>query len=202
MAYIPQLTPQSPDNIYTSDIYHAWNPFENMSNPSRPWRPNFGMPNCTAYAWSRFWAIARPTSSTDRRPTLSLRNAKYWYWNTADGYERGQTARLGAIICFDDAPGSDTGGHVAIVEEILSDGSIRVSNSGYTDNQAEASTWYFWTQVLPPTYVYTSYWQFQGFIYNPYADQPGGKLPTWLIGANRRNNDDDLGRYRRYTRRL
>lgn len=195
MAYIPQLTPTVPTDTYTDNVYHAWNPFENTYNPYRPWQPNYGMPNCTAYAFGRFWSLANPQTSTDNRPALSLGNAKEWYGYTQDGYQRGQIPKLGAIICYDDAPGEDTGGHVAIVEEIFSDGSIRVSNSGYTDDQSQASTWFFWTQLLPNTYVYSSKWTFQGFIYNPFAESESEDIYLWSKAHRRKKNDTGKSKY-------
>ena len=185
MSYIPQLTPTYPTNTYTDNEYHAWDPFEQMYNPYRSWQQNYGMPNCTAYAWARFWTLANPVSATDNRPTLSLGNAWRWWGYTEDGYSRGQVAKLGAIICFRDPPDTppelETGGHVAIVEEIFPDGSIRVSNSGYTDVQTDKDRWWFWTTTLPNDYSYpNTNWVFQGFIYNPFVDDDK-KLPIWLM---------------------
>ena len=34
------------------------------------------------------------------RPNLSLGNGEDWWGYTQDGYERGQTPKLGATICF------------------------------------------------------------------------------------------------------
>lgn len=195
MAYIPQLTPTNPTNTYTDNIYHSWNPFEQMYNPDRPWRPNFGMPNCTAYAFGRFWSLAHPASPTDNKPTLSLGNGREWWGYTQDGYQRGQTPKLGAIICYDDAAGSPFyGGHVAIVEEIFSDGSIRTSNSGYTANQAEEAQWFFWTELLPSNYARQNF-TFQGFIFNPFADSESEDLLLWSIKHRRKRNDIGKSRH-------
>ncbi len=114
---------------------------------------NSVMPNCTGYAFGRFMEIMGTTSCN-----LSTANAGEWYYHTADGYERGKTPRLGAVICWSN-PGK--AGHVAIVEQINSDGSILISESGYQ------SVSYFWTSTLQPGYKYGSTYVFQGFIYNP-----------------------------------
>ena len=197
MAYVPQLVWNYPDNTRTSNIYHAWNPLENLPTPIdpstgqqvRPWRPNYGMPNCTAYAWSRFWAICNPTSQTDRRPTLSIRNACYWYGNTQDGYERGQTPKLGAVACWETI-GDFEPGHVGIVEEIRPDGTIVTSNSNWTSDQSQEASNFFYTMTLSPPYNLSDS-TFQGFIYNPYAEQ-GGKLPKIVLlnKLMRRKRDD------------
>lgn len=112
------------------------------------------LPNCTGYAWGRFMEAGGVTNCN-----LSTANAGLWYGNTADGYERGNTPRLGAVICYSN-PGK--AGHVAIVEQINADGSILISESGYQ------SASYFWTSTrYPPDYKYGSTYIFQGFIYNP-----------------------------------
>ena len=83
--------------------------------------------------------------------------------NTGDGYERGQTPRLGAVICWRKGQaqnGNDGAGHVAIVEEIYDDGSILTSNSAY------GGTRFFMKKIRPP-YSLGGTYAFQGFIYNP-----------------------------------
>ena len=53
---------------------------------------------------------------------------------TNDGYKRGSTPKLGAIACWSLGVvgiGNDGAGHVAVVEQINSDGSIIVSESNY-----------------------------------------------------------------------
>lgn len=113
------------------------------------------LPNCTGYAWGRF--IECQDNVHDCR--LSRANAELWYGHTSDGYSRGQTPKLGAIICWHS---TRSGGHVAFVEEIKSDGKIVTSNSAYGGKR-------FYMRTLSPTnnyYMGRSY-TFQGFIYNP-----------------------------------
>jgi hypothetical protein len=103
-----------------------------------------------------------PNKEYINRPTLSTSDAGRWYGYTQDGYERGQTPQLGAVVCFDKAGDS---GHVAIVEEILSNGDIITSNSAW------GSTYFYMkTYEASNGYNFGSY-RFQGFIYNPYASQ-------------------------------
>ena len=115
----------------------------------------YGMPNCTAYAWGRFYEL------TGQYPKLSTANAENWYVKN-DGYSRGQTPKLGAIACW--AKGkvgnaSDGAGHVAVVEEIRNDGTIVTSNSGWK------STNFYMKEIRKP-YNLSGY-TFQGFIYCP-----------------------------------
>lgn len=117
---------------------------------------NSVLPNCVGYAWGRFMEILGST------PKLSRRNAEDWYGYTVDGYKRGSTPKLGAVICWrkgKTGTGSDGAGHVAIVEKINSDGSIVISQSGYNSKR-------FWTSTIKRGYALSDY-VFQGFIYNP-----------------------------------
>ena len=79
------------------------------------------LPNCTGYAWGRFMECQNNVHSCN----LSRANAELWYGNTADGYSRGSTPKLGAVICWHS---TRSGGHVAIVEEIRSNGDILQSD--------------------------------------------------------------------------
>ena len=117
---------------------------------------NSVLPNCVGYAWGRFMEILGST------PKLSRANAEDWYGYTSDGYKRGQTPKLGAVICWrkgKTGTESDGAGHVAIVEKINSDGSIVISQSGYNSGR-------FWTSTVNKDYTLLGY-TFQGFIYNP-----------------------------------
>ena len=144
---MPTYTPRTQAPAHSDALYYADNPF---------YQSGYGMPNCTAYAWGRFW------ETSGERPRLSLGDAEDWWDYDADGYERGQTAKLGAVICWakgvvgDD---SDGAGHVAIVEQLNADGTILTSNSGYPDTL-------FYQKLIPADYELAGY-RFQGFIYNP-----------------------------------
>lgn len=146
--YIPRLTAPSRDNPY----YYDQNPF---------YHSGYGLPNCTAYAWGRFYEIM------DERPKLSTSNAENWYGHTSDGYKRGKTPQLGAVICWRKGAagnGADGAGHVAIVEAINEDGSIVTSESGWGASSI------FWTTTRYKgngNWGAGSAYTFQGFIYNP-----------------------------------
>ena len=80
-------------------------------------------------------------------------------------YESGTIPKLGAIICFSDNYGG--AGHVAIVEQIDSNGNLTTSNSAWNST-------YFWTDTVVNvggTYNWSHY-TWQGFIYNPYTEEP------------------------------
>ena len=129
--------------------------------------------NCTCYAYGRFLEIGKLTYCK-----LSTNNAEEWYLKRTDGYERGQSPKLGAVICWE-GKGSRAG-HVAVVEQINSDGSITTSNSGWKSSL-------FYTQTLKPPYNLGSNYIFQGFIYNPYAsDIPEGTVAQIQLTLNQR----------------
>lgn len=169
MAFVPRLNRNGMVN----------NPFWYSDNPFYTTGDN-GLPNCTCYAWGRFWEEGEPQT----RPNLSLGNAQDWYGNTGDGYERGSTPKLGAILCFSGGGGVGVG-HVCVVEQINSDGSIVTSNSAYTRNPDYMDSYYFYLETRqPPNYDPSGTYGFQGFIYNP--NVTGGVVPpepsNWITG--------------------
>lgn len=124
------------------------------------------LPNCVGYAWGRFAEIM------GKAPKLSRGNAEDWY-NYKDGYSRGKTPKLGAVICWRKGKagyGGDGAGHVAIVEKIYSDGSILISQSGYRSSR-------FWTSKVAKGYALKGY-VFQGFIYNPAVSSAAAEKTT------------------------
>lgn len=140
--YKPRLKAPAPNNV----LWTKKNPFYNAG---------YGLPNCTAYAWGRWYELM------GEKPKLSLGNAGNWYKNIKDGYERGDTPRLGAVICWSKVGGEALGkGHVAIVEDIKPDGSILISESGYKKFR-------FRKLSLKPPYTYFTGYKLQGFIYCP-----------------------------------
>ena len=157
MAYVPRL---NTDGMANNPKWYRSNPF---------YQSGFGLPNCTCYCWGRFWEISDPNNEYINRPILSMGNGKeWWQWNIDNNiYEYGQEPKLGAILCFTPGAGSTANGHVATVEEIYSD-HIVTSNSDWNGR-------YFYTETLYPDangkYHHSSYTS-QGFIYNPWAEQP------------------------------
>lgn len=150
MEYKARLTCPSKDNKY----------YNSNSNPFVS--AGYGMfqngGNCTCYAWGRAYELL------NKKPKLYTGNARTWYGHTEDGYERGQTPKLGAVACWDSTVGK--GGHVAVVEEIAEDGTVTFSNSGWK------SCLFYITKMK--NFDLGSRYKFQGFIYNPnnYDEKP------------------------------
>ena len=117
------------------------------------------LPNCVGYAWGRWLEIMKGTHK------LSRGNAEDWYANTADGYERGQKPKVGAVICWRKGKlwdESDGCGHVAIVEKVKSNGDIVTSESAYGGER-----WRTRTYTKKSGYYLAPGYEFQGFIYIP-----------------------------------
>lgn len=160
--FTPRTTAPAEDNAY----FYANNPF---------YKSGYGLPNCTCYAWGRFYEIS------GSRPALSLGNAEDWY-GYSDGYKRGSVPKLGAVACWRrgaTGTGSDGAGHVAIVEAINDDGSIITSESGWNSSL-------FWTSTRhnDGNWGQSSAYTFQGFIYNPktFDADEATEVPTPISG--------------------
>lgn len=138
-----------------------------------PYYPADGLPNCTCYAWGRWAEIM------DAVPTgLGLHNAETW-WAETTGYNKGQTPKLGAIICFADGPYSGLG-HVAVVEQIDADGTVTFSNSAYNGQY-----FYLRSGKAENNYGYESAYRLQGFIYLPDEYDPHPPQPIPPIKFNK-----------------
>lgn len=157
MAYVPRLTaPLQGNKYFISTAGGGYNKCIER-------RGHWVLPNCPGYAYGRFMEIGGV-----KQCKLSTHNAGLWWGNTADGYSRGKTPKLGAVICW--SKGSEPG-HVAIVEKINSDGTIVTSESGYSAKKD------FWTQTRNNkngNWGQSAAYGFQGFIYNPFVE--GGSL--------------------------
>ncbi len=129
--------------------------------------------NCTWYAYGRAWEIM------GYKPPVWQGNAcDWWYYN--DGFERGSEPRLGAMMCW----GSSTGyGHVAIVEDIGSDGKITYSESSYEP------AYTFKLQTMSPSSLSGARGNFQGYIYIPGSVDP--TPPILEKGAGQQIPDGD-----------
>lgn len=109
------------------------------------------LPNCVGYSWGRFCECQGIHTCK-----LSTGDAGNWYYKR-DGYKRGRTPKLGAVICWSDSQGA---GHVANVEKVYANGNILTSNSAWNGS-------YFWTDTLKANnnYYFGKTYTFQGFIY-------------------------------------
>lgn len=176
IAFVPRLTRAG---MLNNPYWYSRNPF---------YLAGYGLPNCTCYAFGRWWEIADVNNDYSNYPALSTGNAEDWYGYTQDGYERGSTPRLGAVACWADGPFSGDG-HVAVVEEIDPDtGVITCSNSAY------GGEYFYLTHLNPPDYLPAAGYVFQGFIYNPYSGGVpwGGGSKAWMFKRSLWHREEDL----------
>lgn len=148
--------------------YYADNPY---------YQSNYGLPNCTCYAYGRAWELI------GSKPKLSLRNAESWFNDPVCPYAKGQTPKLGAIMVWAKGVvgnGNDGAGHVAVVEEIYEDGSVRTSNSAWGGT-------IFYLKTIAKGY-YLSGYRFLGFIYLPVEFE----APKSSYGVNPNASDLEL----------
>lgn len=148
-TFVRRLTRPSTANKYYIKYGRKFNGYNkcimvNSSNGSV-------LPNCVGYAWGRYCECQGIHTCK-----LSTGDAENWYYKR-DGYKRGQTPKLGAVICWSDSKGA---GHVAIVEKIYENGDIITSNSAWNGS-------YFFIKNLKANnnYYFGSTYTFQGFIY-------------------------------------
>lgn len=157
VAFTPRLTSTG---ISGNPYWYGRNPF---------YLAGYGLPNCTCYAWGRVWEETDLDRDYSNPPTLSTGNAEDWWTYTQDGYQRGATPQLGAVLCLADGPFSGDG-HVCVVEEIRGNGDIVCSNSAY------GGQFFYLTTLSPPDYLPVAGYVFQGFIYIPNV---GAGSPSW-----------------------
>ena len=140
--------------------------------------PSYGtgsvLSDCTGYAWGRFLEANGLTTCN-----LSINQASIWYLNTADGYTRGSTPKLGAVICWDEI--NSGSGHVAFVESITYDSNNNVQSIIVSESVYGGVT--FRLQTLYPSNNYRLYagMTFQGFIYSPTNFDPITPLPDEVL---------------------
>lgn len=177
IAFVPRTTAPSLTNPYwIKTTYGGYNRCILINETT-----GSVLPNCVGYAWGRF---LEENGLTDCN--LSRGDARNWFGHTSDGYQRGQTPKLGAVICWDNP---SSGGHVAIVEKIYDNGKILTSNSAYN------GTRFYMKTLSPPNYYMGSAYIFQGFIYPPNDFDPTpspnvnvkNKFP-WFIYARKLRN--------------
>lgn len=151
-TFTPRL---NSDGIEGEKYWYSGSPF---------YTAGYGLPNCTCYAWGRFWEISDKSDGTkdySSKPTLPTSDAGTWF-SRVTGYDTGKTPKLGAVICWGDNSGG--AGHVAIVEKIDEEtGDIVTSNSAWNST-------FFYTKTIYAADGYSfSGYTFQGFIYNPHV---------------------------------
>lgn len=172
MQFIPRLTaPSQTDLHWIKTTYGGYNKCILINSET-----GSVLPNCVGYSWGRFLEVNNITDCS-----LSRGDAENWYGHN-DPYQRGQTPKLGAVICWSSSSGA---GHVANVEEIKPNGNIVTSNSAYNGRR------FFIEELSPPNYRIGASYTFQGFIYSPNdfdTDEVKKHKFPWFIYARKLRN--------------
>lgn len=160
MTFTPRLTRPEYGNPYYNTLSNG-----GYSNAIRGKPPDPGcdvLSNCVGYAYGRFNEIGGYGRCKYLRPV----NAENFIENCGN-LKVSQTPSLGACMVWRRGAtlsGSDGAGHVAIVEQILSDTRVVTSESGY------GSATPFWTKTRSKgggNWGADSRYTFLGFIENP-----------------------------------
>ncbi len=168
MAFIPRTTaPSSGDLRYIQTGSGGYNQCIYGSDG-----PPSVLPNCTGYVHGRVMEIRN--TNVDNCG-LSFGNAVTYWGSSTSNWTQSQNPSLGAVVCYYTNTSSDGHpGHVAIVEEVIDNDTIVVSESNYGGTRWERLTCY-------RRYGWRPYagWNVspQGFLKNPYVDDepgPGG----------------------------
>lgn len=126
----------------------------------------YGMPNCVAYAYGRVYEM------NGEKPLINHGSAGDWYFiNKSNGYYKyGSTPKLGAVACWSN--------HVAVVEQINSNGTITLSESHWGGRYFNTVTY---------SNMYSHYGQrFYGYIYT-YNEGITNEFEKALLSEKKKN---------------
>lgn len=119
------------------------------------------LPNCVGYAQGRLLEILGKKAVNWKLPAC---NAEDWFETAQkNGFKTGMTPKLGAVVVWRAGQthnNADGAGHVAVVEEIMSNGDIVVSQSAWGGTE-----FYLSTITKASGYMYNSNRPLLGFIY-------------------------------------
>lgn len=119
---------------------------------------HFCLANCCGLVHGR-WLESQNQTNYKKYDKLCTGNAESYYAEK-DGYKRSQTAKVGAIMCWEGE--GNLPGHVAFVEKVYSNGDVYASNSAYGN-----SIFYMKKYIKSKKYYMGKKYKFLGFILNP-----------------------------------
>lgn len=167
----------NPSGYYKIE-YHGNNPIKVWANV---------LPNCVGYAVGRYHQVL--SDSSFKTFPYAEDAGKFADNAPKYGLTVGKTPKPGAIICWK-LPGSY--GHVAFVEQVISDSEIIISESGWAYSTAYATNitlkkgngnWSSGKMSTGRGYWMSSSYKFQGFIYSPtnFANDPISSAASAVI---------------------
>lgn len=178
MIYTPRLTKPEKNNKYYNTKSNG-----GYSNAIKGKCKSTGAPdkdcdvlsNCVGYVHGRFHEILKDPKMSYLCPVNAENFPEY-----VKNCKTGSTPKLGSIIVWQKGTSlkdCDGAGHVAVVEQIISDTQIVISQSGYNSST-------FWTETITKknnnwlcSWMNSNY-KFRCFIYNPAVDDDTKPLLT------------------------
>ena len=139
------------------------------NTPVRDRSNGYTLPNCTAGVHGMWLSCI--TEAVDLATAKKLEHDMCWnnaevYWGyTEDGFERGQTPKLCAIMVWE-GKGSLMG-HVMTVTKVLDNGDVEATGSDLSGTTSNGRFWYTRTYRKSNGYNFDSDYIFRGFIYCP-----------------------------------
>ena len=124
----------------------------------------YTLPNCVAMAhgmWLKTITDAKGLTEAKNIESKMCRNNAEIYWTYDDGFARGQTPKLNAIMVWN-GKGS-LAGHVMVVTELKDNGDVIATGSNYSGSKFYTKRYY-----KANGYNFSSSYTFSGFIYCPY----------------------------------
>jgi len=160
-------------NYYIQTAFGGWSPCIQGNNEYglRP-SPGSVLPNCVGYTVGRFneklnEGACTWLGSVAAKDMLALAQSQ--------GLSTGDALHVGGVICWDSAED----GHCCIIERIIDDNNIAVSESGWNIQALPIVREYTMTRT-GGTWDYGSGYTYQGIIYPP-RNLDG--LPAWLLAS-------------------
>ena len=202
MSFTPRLEIPKNDNKYyiTKDKGGYSNAIKGICKDTGKPHPYLNvLGNCVGYVYGRVNEIGGYKCCKYLSPVNAENFPEY-----AKGLKTGSTPKLGAVIVWQKGKTlkSDDGcGHVAVVERIISDTQILISQSGYNSKP-------FWTEIVTlKNGNWTCSWmgstyKFRCFIYNPAVDDKEAEVITLMNGSKGnlvkalQNNLNTVGNYK------
>lgn len=125
----------------------------------------YTLPNCVAFVHGMWLSCITEAVGLETARKIEhdmcWGNAEDYWWYTEDGFDRGQTPKLMAIMVWE-GKGS-LKGHVMTVTKILDNGDVIATGSDYSGSKFYTKTYY-----KSKGYDFSSSYDFKGFIYCPY----------------------------------
>lgn len=163
MEFTPiTVAPSKNDKWYIRKDYGGYSPCI-AGKPNYRGDQSSALSNCVGYVWGRIASLKgdRQCRIGFTQATRWPVNAQSWYANApAVGFQIGKVPKLGAVACW--RTSDNKSGHVAVVEKILDNGCIVVSEScykGYTWRLSTLGKSYYKRGLIFQGFIYTGDWE-------------------------------------------